>query len=178
MAGEENVPGVAVGWAVRPDTFRIRAATAADGPVVRTLLDEYVGWLGLDLGFQGFDAEYRNWPGDYGPPRGACLVADVGGETVAMVALRPLDEEVCEMKRLFVRPSARGLGLGQAMIERVIDEARRLGYREMRLDTLPVMDQAQGLYAQAGFRDIAPYYDTPIAGTRFMALALDGPRRE
>ncbi len=76
------------------------------------------------------------------------------------------------MKRLYVAPSARGLGLGQALIDRVIAEARRLGYREIRLDTLPVMGQAQGLYERAGFRDIPPYYDTPIAGTRFMALAL------
>lgn len=143
---------------------------------------EYVAWIGLDLAFQDIDAEIDGLPGDYAPPRGVLLVAcPEGGEPVAMIALRPL-ESAClaearsakagEMKRLYVQPSARGQGLARALIVRLLDEARALGYREMRLDTLPMMGDAQGLYVALGFRDIAPYYDTPIAGTRFMALRL------
>jgi ribosomal protein S18 acetylase RimI-like enzyme len=89
-----------------------------------------------------------------------------------MIALRPLDEATSEMKRLYVHPSARGRGLASRLIERLMDEARALGYREMRLDTLPMMGDAQSLYVALGFRDIPAYYDTPIAGTRFMARAL------
>ena len=111
-------------------------------------------------------------PGEYAPPRGALLVAEVGTDAVAMIALRPLAEGVCEMKRLFVQPSARGLGIGRALITRVLDEARASGYGEMRLDTLPVMGEAQAIYHAFGFRDIEPYYQTPIAGTRFMSLTL------
>jgi ribosomal protein S18 acetylase RimI-like enzyme len=148
----------------------IRLATRDDLPRIRQLVRDYVNWIALDLAFQEIDAEIEGLPGDYAPPRGVLLVA--GDPVVAMIGLRPLDDLTCEMKRLYVHPSARGLGLARALILRLMDEARVLGYREMRLDTLPMMGDAQKLYVALGFEDIAPYYDTPIAGTRFMARAL------
>lgn len=151
----------------------IRPALPADLPRIRQLVREYVEWIALDLAFQEIDAEIDGLPGEYAPPRGVLLVAcPDDGEPVAMIALRPLDETTGEMKRLYVSPPARGQGLARALILRLLDEARALGYQEVRLDTLPMMGDAQALYAALGFRDIAPYYDTPIAGTRFMALRL------
>ncbi|MFA5907987.1 MAG: GNAT family N-acetyltransferase [Vicinamibacterales bacterium] len=164
--------------------YEIQPATPDHLPKVRDLLREYVEWIGLDLGFQEIDAELDALPGDYAPPRGVLLVAcPEGGEPVAMIALRPAkarsakageapSAKAGEMKRLYVQPSARGQGLARALIVRLLDEARALGYHEIRLDTLPMMGDAQGLYVALGFHDIAPYYDTPIAGTRFMGLRL------
>lgn len=162
--------------------YEIRSATSDDLPRIRQLVRDYVDWIALDLAFQEIDDEIDGLPGEYAPPRGALLVAcPEGGEPVAMIALRPLDSawlaearsaKAGEMKRLYVQPSARGQGLARALIGRVLDEARALGYREIRLDTLPMMGEAQGLYVALGFRDIAPYCDTPIAGTRFMGLRL------
>jgi ribosomal protein S18 acetylase RimI-like enzyme len=125
-----------------------------------------------DLSFQDLESELRNFPGDYAPPNGALLAASVSGRIRAMIALRAIDGSTCEMKRLYVSPDARGLGLGRALVLRIVDEARKLGYRAMRLDTLPQMGNAQALYAGFGFRDIEPYYNTPIPGTRFMELDL------
>ena len=136
------------------------------------MLQEYVAWIGLDLAFQEIDAEIDGLPGDYVPPRGALFVVDDDARLIGMIGLRPLEGEVCEMKRLFVRPEARGRGLAKQLIARVLDEARRLDYDEIRLDTLPMMADAQSLYVALGFDDIPPYYDTPIAGTRFMRLRL------
>ena len=145
------------------------------------MLEEYVAWIGLDLAFQEIDAELAGLPGDYAPPRGALFVADDGNGLAGMVGLRPLDKtrpdeaeraKAGEMKRLFVRPSARGRGLAKQLIAAALDEARRLGYSEIRLDTLPMMGDAQSLYVALGFDDIPPYYDTPVAGTRFMRLRL------
>lgn len=160
----------------------IRPATAADIPAVRDMLREYTDWIGLDLAFQEIDAELAGLPGKYAPPSGALFVAADGNDLVGMIALRPLDVRAChasagsaqagEMKRLFVRSASRGQGLAKRLIAQVIDEARRLGYVEVRLDTLPMMGDAQALYAAMGFADIEAYYDTPIAGTRFMALRL------
>lgn len=133
---------------------------------------DYLAWVNLDLSFQDFEGELQALPGDYVPPAGALLVAEVGADIVAMIAFRPRGEGVCEMKRLFVRPSARGLGVGRALITRVMNDARAVGYREMRLDTLPVMGEAQAMYESFGFRDIEAYYETPIAGTRFMGVRL------
>ncbi len=146
------------------------------------MLEEYVGWIGLDLAFQEIDAELEGLPGEYVPPEGALFVATGEERLAGMIGLRPLEERAClagaydakagEMKRLFVRPDARGHGLAKQLIAVALDEARRLGYAEIRLDTLPMMEDAQSLYVSLGFRDIAPYYDTPIAGTRFMAKRL------
>lgn len=150
--------------------MEIRHARPNDLPRIRELVRDYVNWIGLDLAFQEIDAEIEGLPGDYAPPRGVLLVA--GNPAAAMIALRPFDADIAEMKRLYVHPSARGRGLARQLIEKLMAEARALGYREMRLDTLPMMGDAQNLYVALGFRDIPPYYDTPIAGTRFMARTL------
>ena len=162
--------------------FEIRPARPADIPDVRRMLEEYVAWIGLDLAFQEIDAELDGLPGDYAPPRGALFVAGEAGRLLGTIALRPLEERACltgaydakagEMKRLFVRPAARGRGLARQLIAAALAEARRLEYSEIRLDTLPMMGDAQSLYASLGFHDIAPYYRTPIAGTRFMSKKL------
>lgn len=155
-------------------TRRIRIAPAlpADLSAIRQLLDEYAAFLGMDLEFQHFGHERQHLPGDYTPPRGALLLARLDGAPAGMAALRPRDETRCEMKRLYVRPDARGTGIGRQLAERIIAEARSIGYREMLLDTLPIMQDAQRMYVALGFRDIAPYYDSPIPGTRYMALEL------
>jgi ribosomal protein S18 acetylase RimI-like enzyme len=150
----------------------VAEADTVDLPAVRELLLEYAAGVGVPLDFQGFDREVADLPGDYAPPRGALLVARVGAELAGCVALRPLGGDACEMKRLFVRPAARGLGLGERLALAIVAEARRLGYRRMRLDTLPAMDAAQSLYERLGFRDIPPYTDNPVAGTRFLELTL------
>jgi len=162
--------------------FTIRPATTGDIPAVRDMVREYTDWIALDLAFQEIDGELAGLPGKYAPPGGALFVAADGNDLVGMIALRPLDEraspahagsaQAVEMKRLFVRPGARGQGLAKQLIAQVIEEARRLGYVEIRLDTLPMMGDAQALYAAMGFADIEAYYETPIAGTRFMAKRL------
>ena len=150
----------------------IRAAESKDIPDVRRMLEEYVAWIGLDLAFQEVDAELAGLPGEYAPPKGALFVAPDRDRLVAMIGLRPFEGAICEMKRLYVRPEARGRGLARQLIAQVLDEARRLGYSEIRLDTLPMMGDAQALYVALGFSDIDAYYETPIAGTRFMAKRL------
>ncbi len=136
------------------------------------MLREYVEWIALDLAFQEIDDELAGLPGDYAPPRGALFVVPGAERLAGMIGIRPLDGAVCEMKRLYVRPEARGRGLARRLVAQALDEARRLGYSEIRLDTLPMMGDAQALYVALGFSDIAAYYDTPIAGTRFMAKRL------
>jgi GNAT superfamily N-acetyltransferase len=140
--------------------------------VVRELMRAYADSLPFDLAFQGFDRELAELPGDYAPPRGALLVARIDGRVGGCVALRPFDGDVCEMKRLFVSPAARGRGIGRRLAEAIVDEARRLGYARMRLDTTPGMETAQTLYEQLGFREITPYRHNPIDGTRFLELEL------
>jgi ribosomal protein S18 acetylase RimI-like enzyme len=150
----------------------IEEATPADIPVVRALIEEYCRWIDLDLVFQEIDAELDGLPGAYAPPDGRLLVARVDGDAVGLVAYRRLDAETCEMKRLFVQDRARGRGLARALVEHLMARAAASGYRELRLDTLPQMGPAQRLYESLGFRDIPPYYETPIPGTRFMACQL------
>lgn len=136
------------------------------------MLREYVEWIGLDLAFQEIETEIATLPGEYDPPGGALLVAEDGHRLIGMIALRQFEGSIGEMKRLFVRPHARGHGLATELINRLLDEARHRNYAEVRLDTLPMMTGAQALYESLGFDDIEPYYETPIAGTRFMALRL------
>lgn len=140
---------------------------------VRRLFIEYVQSLGVDLAFQGFDKELETLPGKYAPPDGVLILASVEGSSAGCVALRRLSEDICEMKRLYVRDAYRGLGIGKALIGMLIDEAGKLGYQYMRLDTLPTMGDAQRLYSSLGFHDIEPYVYNPIEGTRFMELKLD-----
>jgi ribosomal protein S18 acetylase RimI-like enzyme len=147
-------------------------ARPADLPDIRAMLEEYAAWLAIDLSFQDFAREMRGLPGDYAPPGGDLYIARIGVDPAGMVAFRACRPGVAEMKRLFVRPSARGQGLGRTLVSYVINAARQAGYRRMILDTLPVMRDAQRMYEQFGFRDIEPYYDSPIAGTRYMALDL------
>jgi GNAT superfamily N-acetyltransferase len=158
--------------------YEIRPATFDDLPRIRQLVREYVAWIALDLAFQEIDAEIDGLPGDYAPPRGLLLVAGEPGQPpVAMIALRPLDK-ACRADLSTVasakveEPLARGHGLARALILRLLDEARARGYQELRLDTLPMMGDAQALYTALGFVDIEPYYETPIAGTRFRAKRL------
>jgi putative acetyltransferase len=153
--GEKRVPGKI--HAV------IRAAEPSDLANVRELLGEYASGLGVDLSFQDFETEIADPLGFYE----LVLLADDG-----CVALRRIDEETCEMKRLYVRPSARGSGLGRRLAEAAIAEARARGYTRMLLDTLPTMIQARALYTSLGFRETAPYRFNPIDGTTFLELAL------
>ena len=146
----------------------IRPATLTDLDEIRTMLREYAAWLEVDLCFQNFEQELAGLPGEYAPPRGRLLIAEGAG----CVALREIDVETCEMKRLYVRPEHRGSGLGQRLIAAVIEEARGIGYRRMRLDTMPKMDSAQKLYASFGFRDIEAYRYNPEPGARFLELLL------
>jgi putative acetyltransferase len=148
-----------------PATSEDHIATA------RRLFKEYEASLGIELTFQGFAEEVAGLPGAYTPPAGRLLLA-TGAEPAGCVALRPLGGGICEMKRLYVRPPARGARLGRRLAETVIREARAIGYARMRLDTLPSMKEAFALYQRLGFREIAPYYETPIVGTRFMELPL------
>ena len=148
------------------------AVSPQDVASVRGLFVEYRESLGVDLCFQDFDRELAELPGDYVAPGGCLLAAKDMGEVVACVALRRLDAKTCEMKRLYVRPSHRGLGLGRAMAEAVIAEARRIGYERMRLDTLPSMAEAAMLYERLGFSEIEPYTTNPVPGARFLQLEL------
>lgn len=142
---------------------------------VRSLFVEYVEWLGEDLGFQGFDEEMESFPGDYAPPEGVLLLARVDGSAAGAVGLRPLGDGACEMKRMYVRPPWRSLRIGRRLAERVIAEARRIGYRAMRLDTLERLTAADALYRSLGFRRIDAYYDNPLDGVRYYELDLTAP---
>lgn len=147
--------------------------SAADLAAVQDLFREYAASVETDLCFQGFDAEVCGLPGAYQPPAGALLVAEVAGALVGCVALRPLEPPaVGEIKRLYVRPAGRGQGLGAALASAILECARAAGYRRVRLDTLPSMTAAHGLYRRLGFREIAPYCDNPVPGVRFMELDL------
>ena len=141
---------------------------------VRCLFLEYASSLNLDLEFQGFARELRELPGEYAPPRGLLILAWPGDRSSAAgcIALRPLGADVCEMKRLYVRPLYRGLGIGRALSVRLIEDAARLGYLRMRLDTLSCMAAATGLYRSLGFREIPAYYHNPLPGPLYFEKEL------
>lgn len=156
-----------------PAACQIRAALPEEMTVVRELFREYQVSLNVDLCFQSFDEELASLPGKYAPPQGAILFAESEhGVIHGVVAMRALDPFTAEMKRLYVRPSAQGMGLGRALAEALIDTARRRGYSRLRLDTLPFMESAISLYRRLGFVEIEPYTANPIAGTLYLELPL------
>jgi ribosomal protein S18 acetylase RimI-like enzyme len=148
------------------------AITGGDVDHVRALFAEYAAALGIDLEFQGFSKELASLPGDYAPPRGRLMLATIGEEAAGCVALREFSGDTCEMKRLYVRPGFRGRGVGRVLALRVLDEARSIGYARMRLDTMPTMDAAIGMYLTLGFREIAPYRFNPVPGALFLERDL------
>jgi ribosomal protein S18 acetylase RimI-like enzyme len=140
---------------------------------VRALFLEYAQSLGFSLCFQGFDEELRALPGMYGPPRGRLLLAIEEGSPAGCVGLHEWDGPAAEMKRLYVRPAFRGHGLGRTLTEAALSEARALGYRSVRLDTIPsLMQSAIALYRELGFREISPYRQNPIPGALYFELPL------
>lgn len=147
------------------------------------LFREYASNLTVDLSFQEFEAELAELPGDYAPPQGCLLLAFIESSTegqlgsevpglAGCVALRQFESTTCEMKRLYIRPQFRGQGVGRGLALAVMDAARRIGYRRMRLDTLPEMAEAQALYCSLGFREIPPYRFNPVPGARFFEIGL------
>ena len=168
------------------ETIR-RASSARDTELARALFVEYAQWLKVDLCFQGFDQELARLPGAYAGPRGCLLLAGGRDTAFGCIALRPLDPgsgrgcgaaaphpEIAlgEVKRLYVQPGRRGEGWGARLTREIVDEARAIGYRELKLDTLEWMSAARALYARLGFRECAPYYDNPLPGVVYMSLAL------
>lgn len=142
----------------------------------RLIFREYAAGLGIDLCFQNFDAELATLPGDYAPPRGALLLAWVNGEVAGCCALRPMDNcdyvNAAEMKRLYVRPAFRGLGLGRQLAQAILDAAQLIGYDSVLLDTLNDMEIARAMYTDLGFKEIPPYYHNPLAGAHYLKANL------
>jgi ribosomal protein S18 acetylase RimI-like enzyme len=158
--------------------FRIAPVSSADLAAAILLFRAYAASLDVDLAYQNFEDELAAMPGKYAPPAGALLLArDLAGSAIGCVALRPVEPpDCCEMKRLYVAPEGRGTGLGRCLVEAVVAAAERIGYREMRLDTLPSMTGAIALYRKLGFEPMPAYYATPVTGTIFMRRVLNGAR--
>jgi GNAT superfamily N-acetyltransferase len=151
-----------------------RATTPEDFAIGRALFREYAAALNVDLCFQSFEQELESLSTMYAHPDGALLlaIASSDGAAVACVAVRRLDRETCEMKRLYVRPAVRAHGLGRRLVDTLIADARRLGYKRMRLDTLPSMTEARALYASTGFHEIPAYTQNPVPGVAYLELTL------
>ena len=143
---------------------------------LRTLFEEYAISLGVDLCFQGFEAELSNLPGEYAPPRGCLLLAWVGDALAGCCALRPLDScdypNAGEMKRLYVRKAFRAFGIGRQLADGTLDAARQIGYTSVLLDTLDDMEAARALYADLGFVEIPPYYHNPLPGSHYLKVDI------
>ena len=152
------------------------ATSPSELDTARALFTEYAAGLQHDLCFQGFDSELRDLPGDYAAPRGSLLLARCEGQWAGCCALRPLDSSdyanACEMKRLYVRQAFRGLGIGRALAEAILDMARQAGYSCVLLDTLDDMESARAMYVDLGFEEIPPYYHTPLAGAHYLRVEL------
>jgi putative acetyltransferase len=176
MNAEHTVPQGSsvspVSSAVKGFAF-VQAESSAQLAQARELFLEYAQSLGFSLCFQGFDKELANLPGDYALPEGRLLLAFYDSQLAACAALHKLEPGICEMKRLYLRPLFRGKGLGRMLADRIIAEARQIGYQRMRLDTVePVMKDAVAMYRKIGFREIPPYRANPIAGVMYMELQL------
>ena len=150
----------------------VPAVTTAEIETIRGLFREYAASVGVGLCFQGFEQELAGLPGDYAPPAGRLYLVYVEDSLAACVALRKIEDGVCEMKRLYVRPSHRGQGIGRRLVLKLIEDARSLGYSKMRLDTLPSMQRAQELYRAMGFKPIGPYRPNPVPGALFFELDI------
>lgn len=146
--------------------------TAQDLDTVRMLFEQYAAALDFALDFQNFGDELQRLPGDYAPPTGRLIVAMSGAEPVGCVALRRIAHDMCEMKRLYTVPSRRNIGVGRLLVEAIIDAARQIGYKTMRLDTVRSMKTARHLYASIGFTEIEPYRFNPIDGATYLELEL------
>lgn len=155
----------------------LQPASVADWDATRAIFQEYAASLKVDLCFQGFEDELQSLPGDYAEPRGALLLAWVDGALAGCCALRPLDgsdySNAAEMKRLYVRPPFRGLGLGRQLTEGILDAAHKSGYSCVLLDTLDDMESARALYEDLGFVEIPPYYHNPYAGAHYLKVDID-----
>ena len=154
--------------------LKLETVTDGDNLVqVHNLFVEYQKYLGIDLCFQNFDQELASLPGDYAPPEGRLLLAWWDSKIAGCVALRKITPEVCEMKRLFIRPEFRGKGIGRKLAIAIIEEAIKIGYKKMRLDTLPVMEEAIALYKRLGFKETEAYRYNPVNGAMYMELNLN-----
>lgn len=164
--GSSNVLDIV--WVTSDDVLQLDA--------IRGLFREYAASLSIDLCFQSFDEELACLPGSYSAPRGALALATVDGQVAGCCALRPIDStdyaNACEMKRLYVRPAYRGLGVGRILAESIVDQGRLLDYDCILLDTLSDMEAARALYEDLGFEEIPPYYFNPIAGAHYLKAAL------
>lgn len=160
----------------QPDIELLTPATPQQWTAVRDLFIDYAEHIGVDLCFQGFEAELAGLPGEYAEPQGALRLARIGEQWAGCCALRPIAPvdypNAAEMKRLYVRASLRGLGLGRLLAESVLDVARLIGYRSVLLDTLDNMEMARALYSELGFIEIPPYYHNPIAGAHYLKVDL------
>jgi len=150
----------------------VQVATSAHLNEIKRLFQEYAASLGFGLDFQEYEKEFAELPGEYALPHGRLYLAQYDNEIAGCVALRRLEGSQCEMKRMYVRPEFRGKGIGRAMAEKAISEARDIGYTRMRLDTIDTMKPAIALYKSLGFTPIAPYRYNPISGASYMELVL------
>jgi ribosomal protein S18 acetylase RimI-like enzyme len=149
-----------------------KVETKTDLEIARGFFETYAASLDFDLDFQDFEEELSSLPGQYAPPEGRLLIAAYGDDPAGCIALRKLENRICEMKRLYVKPQFRGAGIGRALAEAIIEEAKEIGYHRMRLDTVPPMESARSLYTSLGFKKIGAYRYNPIQGAEFMELAL------
>lgn len=139
---------------------------------IKKLFTDYAKWINMDLSYQNYEEEFKNLPGKYAKPEGRLYIAYLNGKAVGCIALRKIDDLKCEMKRLYVDPAGRGHQIGRKLAEKVINEAKTIGYRQMLLDTLPFMESAIHLYESLGFKKIEAYYSTPLAETIFLTINL------
>jgi ribosomal protein S18 acetylase RimI-like enzyme len=151
----------------------VQAGTTDEVAQARTLFEEYAASLDFDLHFQNFQEELAGLPGDYAAPHGCLLLAWHGDQVAGCVALRKIERDISEMKRLYVRPAFRNRGVGKSLARTIIAEAKNRGYSRLRLDTVPAMKEAQALYESLGFTKIPPYRRNPIPGAAFMELILE-----